>query len=191
MDTGPSDRYYTDVSSELNLLWELTTHECFRALHDLTKDGECVVLDVIGVEHCLDATVFTHGFAAFAHVDSILLDGPQDGRCNLVHALSVANVGIQLTKYEEHVQEYSLCFRLAEIWRLWHASLDILLDLGAQFFILVNLSPWRRLLFLSFRQMKCLRAAAGSCSYLSILTQWINLSPDVVWVVDESEEVLP
>lgn len=58
-----------------------------------------------------------------------------------MHSLSVAQVWVQLAEHEEYVQQHSLRIWLAEIEVLGYAAVDVLLDLGAEFFVLTEGRP--------------------------------------------------
>jgi hypothetical protein len=59
-----------------------------------------------------------------------------------MHTLSIAKIWVQLAEYEENIQHHTLCVWLAEVEVLGHAAVDILLDLGAELFVLTDGRPW-------------------------------------------------
>jgi hypothetical protein len=59
-----------------------------------------------------------------------------------MHTLSVAKIRVQLAKDKEDVQHHALCVRLAKVEVLGHAAVDVLLDFGAEFFVLTDGRPW-------------------------------------------------
>jgi hypothetical protein len=76
-----------------------------------------------------------------SEVYSISFDNPQHRCQQFVHSLPVAQVGVQLAEDEQYIQHHSLCIRLTEVEVLRHTPIDVLLDLGAELFVLAEGGP--------------------------------------------------
>lgn len=81
-------------------------------------------------------------FARVINLDRIVLNHKQNVGSDLVHALSVANVRIQLAESKEDVAEHSLILRFSS--ELEHTPFNILQYLGAQILVFAQLLPGGR-----------------------------------------------
>lgn len=163
-------------------------------LHDQAEQGESVVLDEVRVAHVeqqilvLGAVIHT----GLLRIHGIPLDDPQYGGKHLVHALSIAHVGIQLAEYEQDIEQHLLGVGLAEVGVVGHAAVDILEDFGAQGFIFAQSNP-RGLSQLSQRSDLCLLCATPAvrrvCTYFIAFAERVEGGFELIGVLDGTQEV--
>lgn len=97
------------------------------------------MLDMLTIKNGFDDAVLVKGFARVVELYSVVLDYEQDVGSDLVHALPVAYIGIELAEGEEDVGQDALVLGLSG--EVEHTALHILQDLGAQILILTQLLP--------------------------------------------------
>lgn len=82
-------------------VWFAQFIERLNRLHYTTKQCERIMLQIVGVQAFPHEIVFA-GVLVF-DVSGVSRQDPQDGRQNFVHSLSITNVLVELTEYEEDV----------------------------------------------------------------------------------------
>lgn len=104
-----------------------------------------------------------------------------------MHALSIAQIRVELAEDEQNIQQHSLRIGLAEVEVLGHAAVDILLDLCAELFVVTDGGPWRLGLHLSYRSDHARNQGdIGTWAYFSLLAERVGL---FIWILEVSEEV--
>ena len=111
------------------------------SVHDDGEEHVRVMLNVGRVQHVYKRMVLCAHLVA-SHVDGVSFDNPQHGGEYLVHALTIANVGMHLAPDKQNVQHHVLGGGLAKVDIVGHASLNFLEDFGAQFFVGSQRYPW-------------------------------------------------
>ena len=125
--------------------------------------------------------------AIMAQIQRISFHNPQYRREELMHALPIAQIGIQLAKDEQDIQEHSLRVRLSEVEVLWHAAIDILLNLGTELFVLTDRRPWRLVSHLSYRSDHARQKGdPGTLAYVCLLAQRVGL---LLWVLEMAKKM--